>query len=162
LVIIAVSLVLAVLLFRTQFRIAVVIGDSMLPSLAQGDLLLVNKCAYRKTEPLRGDVVVARNRGTFIVKRIVGLPGEEVEVRKGALFVNDAPKPEDYSTVPGTMDIEKGKLLSGDFATLGDNRSIPPALAIHPILTKAEMLGKVVFSLATHSNSKQVVARELH
>ncbi len=42
--------------------------------------------------------------------------------------------------------VEKGNLLAGDFATLGDNRAVSPASAIHPIVAKADILGKVVLA----------------
>jgi len=48
---------------------------------------------------------------------------------------------------PGGLDVGEGKLLAGDFATLGDNRAIAAALAVHPIVTKADILGKVVLAL---------------
>jgi hypothetical protein len=46
--------------------------------------------------------------------------------------------------------VETGTLLAGDFATLGDNRAIVAALAVHPIVTKADILGKVVLALGKH------------
>jgi hypothetical protein len=48
---------------------------------------------------------------------------------------------------PGQLNIGKGTLLIGRFATLGDNRSVPLAQAIHPIIPKENIVGKVVLSL---------------
>jgi len=118
----------------------------MLPNLGPGDLLLVDTRAYQHAEPCRGDVVVARDADAWIVKRIVGLPGEEVEVRRGALYVNGLPKPEPYPRTEGPLDVGNGKLFAGDFATLGDNRAIPTVLAIHPVISKPDILGKVILA----------------
>jgi signal peptidase I len=141
-----VALIAAALIFQARFRVTIVLGDSMLPTLASGDLLLVDKNAYKTTEPHRGDIVVARNASSLIVKRIVGLPGEEVEVRKGTVYVNNAASQENYGRMEGLLNVEKGRLMAGDFASLGDNRAIPEVLAIHPILSKPDILGKVVWA----------------
>ncbi len=147
LVIAGVVLLLLVVVLRSHFVLTVVVGNSMLPSLEPGDLLLVDKRAYLNAEPRRGDVVVARDAAGLIIKRIVGLPGEEVEVRRGKLYINGIPQnEEEHEILQGPLEVGKGKLLQGDFATLGDNRAIPPLLAIHPIVSKADILGKVVFS----------------
>ena len=125
----------------------VVVGDSMLPTLKAADLLLVDERAYDHTQPRRGDIVVVRYPVGLVVKRLVGLPGEEVEVRYGRLYINGGLMKENHLINPGYLYVEKGNLLEGDFATLGDNRAVPPALAIHPIVTKADILGKVVLAL---------------
>jgi len=140
-------LIVLALVFRVHYRFTVVLGDSMLPTLESGDLLLVDKRAYDHVEPSRGDIVVVRYLAGFVVKRIVGLPGEEVEVRQGRVYVNGGPIKENHRIDPGHLHIEQGSLLDGDFATLGDNRAIVPALAVHPIVTKADILGKVVLAL---------------
>ncbi len=119
----------------------------MLPTLKPGDVLLVDKRAYKRIEPGRGDIVVARYSGELVVKRVVGLPGEEVEVRNGKLYIDNRLMQEDHQVEQGTLCVEKGNLLEGDFATLGDNRAVSPASAIHPIVTKADILGKVVLAL---------------
>ena len=142
------ALILGLAVLSHEFKLAVVVGQSMLPTLRPGDVLIVDRRAYDQTEPSRGDIVVARYGKDWIVKRVVGLPGEEVEVKRGTLFIDGTPKPEDHLIEQGPLDVEKGRLLDGDFATLGDNRAVPAVLAIHPILSRSEMLGKVVFSMS--------------
>jgi signal peptidase I len=119
----------------------------MRPTFKPGNLLVVDKNAYQAVEPSRGDIVVARYHNEFVVKRIVALPGEEVEVKKGMLYINGSPEPENHKIEPGSLDIGKGKLLAGDFATLGDNRSVPRAQAVHPIVSKKDIVGRVKLSL---------------
>src|SRR5262249_42619974 len=145
-----VILILLGLQFQAHYRFAVVVGDSMLPTLRAGDLLLVDKRAYDQAEPTRGDIVVARYSAGLVVKRVVGLPWEEVELRFGRLYINGGLLKESHPVQPGYLSVEQGKLFDGDFATLGDNRAVPPALAVHPIVTKADILGKVVLALGKH------------
>lgn len=140
-------LVLFGLWFRSAYQLGVVSGDSMLPTLTSGNLLLIDKRAYDQLEPDRGDMVIARYAGGLVVKRVVALSGEEVEVRQGRLYVNGRRVKENHAIYPGYLFVGKGKLLPGDFATLGDNRAVSPATAVHPIITKSDILGKVVFVL---------------
>lgn len=141
-----VAAISAVLVFHARFQLTIVDGESMLPTLKPGELLLVDRWAYRDREPHRDDIVVARNDAGLIVKRIVGLPGEELELKSGSLYINGTPHPENHGIEEGRLDIGKGKLREGDFATLGDNRSVSPVSAIHPIISKPDILGRVVFS----------------
>ena len=66
-------------------------SESMIPTLQIGDRVLVNKFIYRFTEPKRGDVVVfesVEGGNEDLIKRVVGVPGDEISVRRGKLFVN--------------------------------------------------------------------------
>jgi signal peptidase I len=133
--------------FRRHYQFTIVVGESMLPTLRSGATLVVDRLAYVSRPPQRGDIVMASYGPGFIVKRIVGLPGEEVEVKQRTLYVDGVAQKENHTVEPGRLDVGKGKLLEGDFATLGDNRAIPDAVAVHPVLSKSEILGKVVMTL---------------
>ncbi len=72
---------------------------SMVPTLKYGDRVLVNKFIYRFTEPQRGDIIVFKSvegDGQDLIKRVVGVPGDEIAVRGGTLFVNGEPPKEPY------------------------------------------------------------------
>ena len=72
---------------------------SMVPTLKYGDRVLVNKFIYRFTEPQRGDIIVFKSvegDGQDLIKRVVGVPGDEIAVRGGTLFVNGEPQKEPY------------------------------------------------------------------
>jgi signal peptidase I len=72
---------------------------SMVPTLKYGDRVLVNKFIYRFTEPERGDVIVFKSvegDDEDLIKRVVGVPGDEIAVRGGKLFVNGEPQKEPY------------------------------------------------------------------
>ncbi len=138
------GLVLCILTpLRWQYRLSCVIGESMLPTLAPHELLVVDKVAYANREPERGDIVVARVHGELLVKRIIALPGEEVEVKNGVVYINDEALSEQDHTSPGPLNISKGKLFEGKYAILGDNRSL--ALPVHAVISRDQILGKVVW-----------------
>lgn len=137
---------LGLLLLSRHYRLSIVVGDSMAPTYHTGDLLLVDRRAYQWDEPRRGDIVVARHDNDYIVKRIVGLPGEEIAVHRGLVEVNGTRLREDYATDPGQLEIGPGVLFAQRFALLGDNRAGGAAL-VHAVAARSELLGRVVGSL---------------
>lgn len=142
-----VGLVCLSIVFKHQFHIAIVVGESMIPTFNSWDVLIVNKKSYRNADPQRGDIVIAHRRNELIVKRVVGLPGETVAVRKGILYVNGTRIPEQYILTHRTLDIGMGMLFPGKFALLGDNRDLPACLTVHTIATRNQILGKVCLSI---------------
>ena len=128
---------------RVRFFPSLVQGESMLPTLRPGDVMLIDKHAYNSVMPSRGDIVIARYHDGLIVKRIAGLPGEVIEVKDGALYINGHLIGENHGTTKGPMEVGRGKLLTGSFASLGDNRLL--LQAVHPVLRKDQIIGKVVY-----------------
>jgi len=132
-----------VLLFYVFFTAFTVRGESMEPTLLDGDRLFVTK-SYRT--PARGDIVVfetldERNREEDLVKRVIALPGDTIEVRQGIALVNGAVEdtarlntsPYDQTYVRPT------KIGPGQIFVLGDNR---------PIALDSRQLGPVpIFSV---------------
>jgi signal peptidase I len=98
-IVIAVALALVIRSFVVQaFKIP---SGSMIPTLLIGDHLLVNKLVYRFRLPERGEVVVFKfpqDRKTDFIKRVVALPGDEVELADGKLLVNRAAAPDPYAS----------------------------------------------------------------
>lgn len=142
-----VGLLLLLALARTQFRLVLVKGRSMEPTLTQGTVLLVHTGAFDNSPPARGDVVVARFREDFIIKRVVGLPGETIDARNGRVHVDGRPLAEDtYTVSPGNLEIRNGRLIEGSFALLGDNRSLPSTVLVHAVVPREQIVGKVVGS----------------
>lgn len=133
-------------LFHVRFSLVLCLGTSMCPTFGSPELLLVDRAAFRDTGPRRGEVVVARHFGEWILKRVVGLPGETVAVREGRLWINGAPCPEPYPRVPGGLRIEPGTLQADRYALLGDNRSISVEENLHAVVAREHLLGRVVGS----------------
>jgi signal peptidase I len=140
----------AVLWFHWIFGWVVVIGDSMRPTYRSGDLLFVRRSAYREADPQRGDIVVAKFRSDWIVKRVIALPGESVEVRDGILQINGQPLSESYQVQPGALTIRRGDLSSERWAVLGDNRSLADSTLFYAVVPRDSLMGKVVTSVRWH------------
>ena len=139
---------LALLLWaHCHYRLALVVGESMRPGLKTGDLLLIDKRAYANSDPRRGDVVLARHEHDLIIKRVVGLPGEEVALHLGHLQINGVPLAEEQKMEPGRLEILPGRLFPGRFALLGDNRAVGPFQIVHAVVKKDQVIGKVVGTL---------------
>jgi signal peptidase I len=122
------TLVLAVVLYfginAVSARVRVD-GFSMRPTLQDGEYILVNKLAYKFSEPVRGDIVVFKfpiNPEEDLIKRIIGLPGDTIAIQDGVLSVNGAAVDEPYINAPpvynGTWQVSEGELF-----VLGDNRN---------------------------------------
>jgi signal peptidase I len=109
----------------------VVDGSSMEPTLQSGDRVFVNKLSYRLHDPNRGDVVVLHQRSGAserdLIKRVIGLPGEEIEMQSCQVLVDGAALTEPYlapETVNGDCggDFEPVLVPDDTVFVMGDNR----------------------------------------
>ncbi len=127
------SIVVIFLAFVIVFSIGMrtsVIGDSMEPSLYNAQEILMNRIIYKISTPKRGDVIVFLPNGNqnshYYVKRVVGLPGETVQIRNGSVYIDGALLEEDES-LDKMIDAgiaQNGIVLASDeFFVLGDNRN---------------------------------------
>ena len=123
---IALTAVLALGIRTFVFELVRVEGPSMEPTLQSGDMLLVTKFDYILSSPQRGDVVVCRypDRGdTNFVKRIVGLPGDTVQIKDGYLYVNGVKYTEKFLSARMTRDYGPYTVPEGHYFVMGDNRN---------------------------------------
>ena len=125
----AVALLLCILAMAFLFQPFKVEGTSMQPRLAEDERILVNKLIYRLRPVERGDVVVFWFPGDPVrsfIKRVIGLPGDEVEIRAGAVLVNGEYLDEPY--VPDSFrekqDFAAVRVEDGYYFVLGDHRSV--------------------------------------
>jgi signal peptidase I len=103
-----------------------VVGRSMDPTLDDGQYLVVCKFLYRLQEPQRGDVIVFRDpRGgdRKLIKRIIGMPGESVEIKNGQVFVNGQSLDEPYIGDRPSYSRPPSQVPEGEYFVLGDNRN---------------------------------------
>jgi signal peptidase I len=87
--------------FATSARV-VVTGWSMYPTLVAGEYVLFNRLAYLRRSPKRGDVVLARGLlegNKAVIKRVVGVPGDTVQLKQRVVIVNGVPREEDSCPV---------------------------------------------------------------
>ncbi|MCR5687063.1 MAG: signal peptidase I [Lachnospiraceae bacterium] len=120
-------LVLAFLLSRYVVERVEVHNHSMEHTLENNDSVLIDKISYRFRDPKRFDIIVFRQSGTGeeLVKRVIGLPGETVQITDGVIYIDG----EDISDTEGLDAPEYAglaaspvKLSSGEYFVLGDNR----------------------------------------
>ena len=104
-------------------------GSSMETTLSSGDQLIVDKISYRFRDPKRYDIVVFPYRyeeSTYYIKRIIGLPGETVQIVDGIVYINGSPLNEHYGNEviedPGSA-AEPITLGDDEYFVLGDNRN---------------------------------------
>ena len=107
-------------------------GASMHPNFPDGEYLLTDKVTYRFGDPKRGDVIVFKapiNEEEEFIKRIIGLPGEEVSLRNSKIYINSKSIEESYIAgnviTSGGNFLDEGltvKVPEGEYFVLGDNR----------------------------------------
>ena len=129
-------------------------GQSMSPTVAHGEWVRVDRRAYRYVAPSRFDVVLIEHphRPEFLeVKRVVGLPGEEVALGPTGLTVDGnhtvqpiASKPEDY--------VREWRLGAGQYIVLGDNRAQSTDSRDFGAVERKHIKGRVMLSNVTHQS----------
>ena len=106
------------------FQQHVIEQTSMTPTLAEGQRIFINKLV---NQPDRGDIIVFKNpdksKDTPLIKRVIGLPGEEVEVRSGFVYIDGSPLNETYIGERPNYNMPKGIIPGGEYFVLGDNRN---------------------------------------
>ncbi len=123
----------------------VVEGPSMRPTLLSGEWIVVNRLTYRVGAPQRGDVVVflppTNAQTDDLIKRVIGLPGEMVEIREGSVWINGARLEEIY--VSGTTYPENAwQLGEDDLFVMGDNRPISLDSRSFGPIRRSQVVGK--------------------
>jgi signal peptidase I len=104
-----------------RFRID---GSSMESALHDGEYVIINRLVYKLHPPERGDVIVfLRDHRRDYIKRVIGLPGETVEIRQGQVFINGQPMAESYLRELGAYSMQPRTVGPGEYFVLGDNRN---------------------------------------
>jgi signal peptidase I len=132
----------------------------MVPNFQSGDYVLTDKISYKMSAPQRGDIIVfhapaaahcAKGTGCDFIKRILGLPGETIEVRAGSVLVNGTPLPEpyvpeEYETLPGMYTSHGPVTLGSDeYFAVGDNRPYSSDSRTWGPIHKNDIVGKAFF-----------------
>lgn len=130
----------------------VVSGMSMYPTLHEGDYLLVNRMAYKFDHPKRGDIIVFRSHLSderYLIKRVIGIEGDKVEIKDGEVFLNDQKIEESYIKNMKTDGNLAVVVPKNAVFVLGDNRenSLDSRSPDVGFVKDDDILGKVLFSI---------------
>ncbi|MBI4780688.1 MAG: signal peptidase I [Oscillatoriophycideae cyanobacterium NC_groundwater_1537_Pr4_S-0.65um_50_18] len=158
---IGLSLILALGIRQFVAEARYIPSESMVPTLAVNDRLMVEKISYLLHPPEREDIVVfwppdnvseicqgipnpSKQKDAFI-KRVIGLPGDKVEVRDGRVLINDQPLPEDYTAEP-TRDPWGPEIVPPDsYLMMGDNRNNSCDSRKWGVVPRNEIIGRAAF-----------------
>ncbi len=140
-------------LFIAQFH--KVSGNSMFPTMHNGDYLITEKISYRLGQPQRGQIVVLKNprdESQDFIKRVIALPGDTIKIEKEAVYINGDLLSEPY--LPSSTPTQSGAFLTegstikagpNQYFVLGDNRNHSSDSREWGSITKEEIVGKAFF-----------------
>lgn len=139
------ALVLALIVHLFLAQATIVYGQSMEPNLHPNQRLIVDKLSYRLRPPQRNDIVVVDlpDMEEMLVKRIVALPGEKVEVHRGVVYVNGDAIPEPYPHDLTAYDMAPLTLGPLAYFVMGDNRGNSNDSRSFGPVTRDEIVGRV-------------------
>lgn len=149
--IVIIALIIVIPIRYLVFQPFFVKGQSMEPNFADGNYLIIDELSYKFTEPKRGEVVVFKYPNDLsqrYIKRIIGLPGERIEVNNGKVVVYNEEGAEvleetgylPYSFTPGTVNLTLGE---DEYFVLGDNRAASSDSRRWGPLPEDDIIGKV-------------------
>jgi len=146
--IVTIIIVLFVVLYVVS--ITQVVGDSMNPTLKDGEVLILNKFKYRFSEVKREDIVSLKYADTkYLIKRVIGLPGEKIEIIDSKLLVNGKEYEEDYLFDElrykdfSVKDLGYDEIPEGMYLVLGDNRVNSLDSRKIGLVKKDDIIGKI-------------------
>lgn len=135
-----------VVVFRFILLPVRVEGESMWPTYHNKRVNFINRLAYVRHEPRRGDVVGIQlaGRRVMFMKRIVGLPGETVEFHRGRLYINGRLLPEPYVRTRCDWELPPEQLGADEYFVAGDNRGMAAWDHALGATTRRRIVGKVL------------------
>lgn len=154
----ALVIFIAFLIVFFCFEKTIVVGDSMSPTLDNAQEVIINRVAYQILSPGRNDIVAFKMTDTqehdyYSIRRVVGLPGETVQIKDGKVYINGAVLDEKYEmTAMENAGIASTsiKLGEGEYFVLGDNRnqSEDSRYASMGNINKSDIVGKVILKMS--------------
>ena len=154
-----------VIVFSIGMRTSV-IGDSMEPALYNGQEVLMNRVVYKLSSPKRNDVVVFLPNGNenshYYVKRVIGLPGETIQIKDGRVYINGVLLNEDDALdqmIDAGIAQNELTLAADEYFVLGDNRNSSEDSRSGNIgaVKKDSIIGKAWFHMASENESMGLI-----
>jgi signal peptidase I len=125
-------------------------GDSMTPTLLDGQLLLISRLPYRFQSVQHGDIIVFKSLQDpeiMLVKRVIGLPGESVSIRNGHVFIGSKSVPEPYVIDGGGTGFGPLTVKPDMIFVMGDHRTVSNDSRAWGLLPEGNILGRAELSI---------------
>ena len=152
--IVIIALSLAIVIRASIAEPRYIPSDSMVPTLHVGDRVVVEKISYHLQPPKTGDIVVFAppeqlqeqgfTQDQAFIKRIIGLPGQTVAVKKGLVYLNDQPLVEKYIAEPPQYQWGPYRVPENEYFVMGDNRNNSNDSSRWGFLPKQNIIGRAV------------------
>lgn len=143
--------IIIIILMVYILSITQVVGNSMSPTLKNGELLVVNKFKYRFFDIERGDIISLSYADTkYLIKRVIGLPGENIYIKNSQLYINDQATKENYLSKDlkykdfYLSDLGYDKIPDDMYLVLGDNRVDSLDSREIGLIKKDEIIGEIM------------------
>ena len=133
-----------------------VIGESMVPTLHHRDLMLLDEISYNFSDIKRFDIVVAKTKEGYIIKRVIGLPGERIYAKDGTIYINNKKLKEKFKHTK-TEDFDEVKIGKNSYFLLGDNRVNSMDSRVYGTFNRNKIKGKthiILFPFSRFGNVK--------
>lgn len=147
---VGVALILALIIRHFLFQTSLVFSGSMIPTMQIDDRLIVNKLVYSFRAPIRGEIILFESPyddGKEYVKRLIAMPGETVELKRGTVYINGKQLVlpginirRDYANIPPKQ------VPDGSYFVLGDNRGNSADSRVWGYVSRDELIGKALFT----------------
>lgn len=124
-------------------------GSSMMPNIQAREYIMANKASYRSSEPQRGQVIIFDppfESPRPYIKRVIGLPGETVEIRDGQVFINGEPLQEPDTIPAPNYEMSAREVPGNEYFVLGDNRNSSRDSSDGWTVPRENIIGKAWFT----------------
>ena len=144
--IISYIIIIAIVIFIKNYVVSPikVNGNSMYNTLHDKDIMILNEYIYRFLDIDRFDIVVVKEDGELLIKRVVGLPRDTIKCVEGVIYVNDQVLVDEYAYTE-TSDFEEVTLANDEYFVLGDNREVSLDSRTYGAYKRDEIKGKASF-----------------